>query len=233
MRQFCLSLLVVFGLALCTSASADVVTFVLDSDANGTDIDGAGAGGFLTGTPAVTGGITTTLTTSSVTALEFDGMGMLTGNTVAAETNATASNFGINNPSINNTDFNTATGAGTSESSNINFGESFTFSFDQDVTFNSIDFASIGGNGESADFTINGITTSFLDGAANDTFADPFNGLLITAGTAITVTGGGSQADTNFRIDVIEVHVATVPEPSSALALLSLVGLVACKRRRG
>ena len=76
MRQFCLSLLVVFGLALCTSASADVVTFVLDSDANGSDIDGAGAGGFLTGTPAVTGGITTTLTTSSVTALEFDGMGM-------------------------------------------------------------------------------------------------------------------------------------------------------------
>ena len=124
----------------------------------------------------------------------------LTGNTLAAQTNATGGgNFGINYLSISNSAFDTTTGAGGSESSNINFLETFTFVFDQDVTITEIDFASLGAN-ESADITIGAITTSFVDGTPSDVFANPFGTLLITAGTNITLTGNGTWKPPTFGL---------------------------------
>ena len=214
--------------------NADLVDFVLE-DAQGSALDDGGAGATYAGTPL--GAQTATLTTVAVTAPEFDSMSMLTGSTIAAVTNVTGSpggNFGINNLSISNGAFNTATGAGGSESVNFNFQETWTFNFDQDVTFTTIDFASLGGN-ETFEVNIGGTGGSdftFADGAAGDIFNDPFAGLLITAGTNITFVADGSLQTTNLRIDSFQVHVAVVPEPSTAMfGCVAALGLLSRRRR--
>lgn len=212
------------------SSNADIVTFDFTA-ADGSDLDGGGAGDSITGVP--TGADTATLTNVSVTAPEFDGSGVLTGATLDAETNITfGGQFGVNNLSIGNGAFDTATGAGSSESSNFNFLESWTFEFDEDITFVSIDFASLGG-GENFDVTIGTDTFSFADGAAGDIFNDPFAGLEIAAGTDITFTANGSLGGTNIRIDEFVVDVvAAVPEPGSALFGCIAFGLLSTRRRR-
>ena len=231
MHRNILGFALVFVIAAMTApqANADVVTFDLAA-ADGSGIDGQGAGGTLS---ATSGATTVTLTSLSVTAPEFDANSMLTGATLAAQTNATGSgggNFGVNNLTITNAAFNTATGAGGSESANFNYLESWTFEFDTDVTFKTFDFASLGAN-ENFDLTVGGTTFQFFNGNTNDIFDDPTGDLFITAGTDITFTAVGSLETTNIRIDTIEVHVTAVPEPGS-IAFLGLFAFATVVRRK-
>ena len=141
--------------------------------------------------------------------------------------------LGIQNPSIGNGNFDLI-GGGT-ESSDINPGEGFTFSFDQAVTFTSIELESI----QPTDtFTVSVDGVDLLSTVGDDSFIDDLGTLgttEIAAGSEITFLAGGDVANGSFRIETFEVHVtveaAEVPEPSS-LALRGLLGGVFAARRR-
>lgn len=210
---------------LAQPANADIVTFDFTA-IDGTSFEGP-AGGVLTGAPMVAGGMTADLTSVLVTAPEYAN-GVATGGTVNADLNATGGgNFGVNNPSINNSGYNTIAGVGTGESSNFNFGEVFAFTIDEDVVFTNFDFSSTNGPDDSFDVTINGTTTNFDADTAN-----PFGTTLFTAGTTITFTAAATLQTSNARINSIEVDIPVViPEPTS-LAVLGFGSVLMATRRR-
>lgn len=200
---------------------------IFNFDNNG-DLDSGG-----TSETATDGTDSVTLTTVSISVPATNGTTFTSGQTSDAVVNITdaAGLLGINNNSITNTPFDTLTGA-LNESSTINNGESWTFNFNEDVIFSEIDFAALDGS-EVALINIPGIGNfTFADGTSGDIFNDPFAAAVISAGTSITLTGGGG-ADTSFTLNDFTVQVvATVPEPNSLLALIGLAGLLASKRRR-
>ena len=138
--------------------------------------------------------------------------------------------LGINNLSINNGNFDMI-GGGT-ESTDINPGESFTFTFDQDVSFTAIELESVVATDE---FEVLVDGTSVFSTVGEDAFVDfsgsALNDLTITAGQEITFAADGNVSNGSYRIETFSVHVQAVPEPSS-LALLGLFGSVAMIRRR-
>ena len=217
---------------LVSSSLSQGATVLFDFVVN-TELDGnqaAGATMTRTGSWA-----TTTLTTVELTAPDYnvaDPFDTLI--TLGVDTSIGSNNgLGINNPSITNSNFATDPngGAGTDEGNDINFQESVTIEFDEDLTFNEIDFATLGGSVEFMRINVEGNPTNFdfFNGTPGDVFTDPLNGLVIPAGTDVTFTGLGGAADTNIRIDHIIVDV--IPEPSTAL--LGLLGLaLGFKRRR-
>lgn len=136
---------------------------------------------------------------------------VLTGNTISAVTSIGTSNnsVGINNQSIGNTDYRVFAGidSGT-EGNDFNLGESWVVEFDTDVIVQEINFASIDVDGFAV-VEIEGVATpfQFVDGTPNDDFADPFAGLVITAGTDITFSVDGAP---NASVRISEITVETV-----------------------
>ena len=142
--------------------------------------------------------------------------------------------LGIANPSISNGNFDLI-GGGT-ESSDINPGEGFTFTFDRDVTFTEIELESVVATDT---FTVSVDGIDLLSTTGDDSFIDDLGTLGTTdiaAGSEITFLAGGDVSNGSFRIETFTVHAKevetpAVPEPSS-LALLGLFGSVAMIRRR-
>ena len=224
-----------------SSAAPGVVIFGL---ANNDDLDGTvGAGTSQTETDDTDPTLMVTLTTVDVLTPEYeevpDGGGgtiwQATGNTLSAlngdggGTNVTsAGDLGINNPSINNTNY-ASFGTG-SESSNFEPGESWVFEFDTDVVFDLIDFASLGA-GDTITLSVEGgPSVDFVDGTTSDIFTDPLSSLVIPAGTDLTFSVSGDLSTTNVRIADFSV-IAVIPEPSTT-TFLGLLGLFASLRRR-
>lgn len=127
--------------------------------------------------------------------------------------NATGSNFGIN-------------ADGTDTTSEFDQNQGFTFSFNQDVTLNSISVNSFGGSSAgSLDFdggaNITSITATGLT-SLSDT--------AVSSGTVLRFTSTGTSAFSLANI----VATSAVPEPSSfaALAGLAMLGFIGTRRRR-
>ena len=192
---------------------ADTVVFDFN---NGTAFDGGVAAG---ATMSATGMTDTVVATSvGVFAPEFTepmpGVFELTGATIDATTAIGSSNnaIGVSNPSISNGDFETFKGstAGT-ESLDSNLGESFVIEFDTDVIIQEFNFSSIDEDGFFI-VEVEGVATpfNFVDGTAGDDFDDPFEGMVIPAGTDITFSVGGPSQEASVRITEITVEtVAT------------------------
>ena len=221
---------ILMGVVMVNSTANGGVIFDFAFDNNG-PLDGAGVEGSQTVT---LGAESVTLTIISLSVPQFNN-GTLTGfNSTDATVNLTSSDgvFGINNLTVNNDDHDTATGANLNESSVINVGESVTFAFDEDVTFDVIDFNSLGG-GETAIFDIDGVRTTFGATNSDDRFFDPFGaGFVIPADTNITLSGGGPDS-LSFTLDEFTVSVApVVPEPSTLAIFAGVLGLGFAPRRR-
>ena len=120
--------------------------------------------------------------------------------------------LGIQNPSIGNTDFDLI-GDG-SESSDINPGETVTFTFDQDVVFTSIELESVQAD-DTFDVLVDGVAV--LQTTGDDAFLDDLgglSGLMIPAGSEITFAVGGIFApdltdlpSTSIRIETFTVEI--------------------------
>ena len=119
-----------------------------------------------------------------------------------------------------------------SQRTDINPSESFTFTFNQDVSFTAIELESVVATDE-LKVLVDGV--SVFSTAGEDGFVDfsgsTLDGLTITAGQEITFAADGNVSNGSYRIETFTVHAKAVPEPSS-LALLGLFGSVAMIRRR-
>ena len=129
--------------------------------------------------------------------------------------------LGVNHP-LNNASLESA-GLPGSEVSNFNVGEGVVLEFDEDVVITQIDFASIDvraadGALETFDVNIEGVAETFNFGVegTQDRFDNPFDGMVITAGTDITFTATGDADFVSMRIDEITVQLDTSLAPFSA-----------------
>ena len=187
---------------------------VAGADPAGTDFDPSAANDTVT----VDG---LTLTVVDVTAREYDLSGDLpvaTGNILSsADDDNVVTNIsgqralGINNPSINNGNFDLI-GDGN-DSADFNPGETLTFTFDQAVQFTSIELESVEAE-DSFDVLVDGVAV--LETTGDDSFIDDLGGLTgltIAAGSEITfavdgvletATGG---AATSLRIETFTVEI--------------------------
>ena len=192
---------------------------VLGADPAGTNFAPSVAGDTIT-----VGGLT--LEIVDVTAPEYDTTGDLpvsTGNILssaagdAVNTNVSGQNaLGINNSSINNGNFDLI-GNG-SESSDLNPGETVTFTFDQPVQFTSIELESVI-DVDSFDVLVDGVAV--LETIGDDSFID-LGGLAditIAAGSEITFAVDGVLETatmgpaTSVRIESFTVEIVTAAPP--------------------
>ena len=116
--------------------------------------------------------------------------------------------------------------------------ESLTFSFSEDLFFRQLDLNSLAGS-DVFSIQVDGSSPILIPNGAADS-SDRFNfsggtapsgtsGLFIAAGTGVEFRAtAGSVGLDNLVLEI----AATVPEPSSMLALMGLAGLLAVKRRR-
>ena len=196
---------------LSSDLRADTVVFDFDNDTAFDDNAAAGA------TMSAMGETDTVVATSvGVFAPEFiepmPGVFELSGATIEATTTIASGNdsIGVSNPSITNGDFETFTGVmeGT-ESTDFNFGQSFVIEFDTDVIIQEFNFSSIDDDGGFFIVEVEGVATpfNFANGTPSDDFDDPFEGMVIPAGTDITFSVGGSQA---ASVRISEITVETV-----------------------
>lgn len=223
--------------ALNLAQASSVVLFQLS---NNVPFDDAGAASMMGAT--ISGSETVIATTVDILAPEYEeaalGGYIATGDVVSllngddVRTNITSGNnsLGINNPTISNSNYQ-ASFSVTNESQSFNFGESWVLEFDTTVRITEIDFATLDAN-EGFDIMVegDGAVYSFASGAASDIFADPLNGLVISAGNNVTITATGSVDVTSVRI--ADFTVVTVPEPSaSGLLVLGGAGLLIRRRK--
>jgi len=207
---------------------------VIGADPAGSDFDPSGTGDTVT-----VGGLTATII--DITAPEYSTAGdlpVLTGNILSSAagdgvgTNVSGQNsLGINNPSIGNGDFDLI-GDGN-ESSDLNPGETVTFSFDQAVRFTSIELESVEA-ADSFDVLVDGVAV--LETTGDDALIDDLGGLAgltIAAGSEITFAVDGvletanDGAATSLRIETFEVEVVVESEPEPVLlGDVSLDGVV-------
>ena len=192
---------------------------VLGADPAGTNFDPSVAGDTIT-----VGGLTVEIV--DVTAPEYDTTGdlpVLTGNILssaagdAGSTNVSGQDaLGINNASINNGNFDLI-GDGN-ESSDLNPGETVTFTFDQPVQFTSIELESVI-DVDSFDVLVDGVAV--LETIGDDSFID-LGGLAditIAAGSEITFAVDGVLETatmgpaTSVRIESFTVEIVTAAPP--------------------
>ena len=124
--------------------------------------------------------------------------------------------LGIQNPSIDNDDFDLI-GDGA-ESSDLNPGETVTFTFDQDVVFTEIELESVQAD-DTFDVLVDGVAV--LQTTGDDELLDDLGGLAgltITAGSEITFAVGGILSSTaselpstSIRIETFTVSTTAVP----------------------
>ena len=171
------------------------------------------------GESALVGGLGLTLV--DITAPEYDVTGAVPveiGTLSGAAGDAVFTNIsgqgalGIQNPSIGNADFDLI-GDG-SESSDLNPGETVTFTFDQDVVFTSIELESVQAD-DTFDVLVDGVAV--LQTTGDDAFLDDLgglSGLMIPAGSEITFAVGGILApdltdlpSTSIRIETFTVEI--------------------------
>ena len=183
------------------------------ADPAGTDFDPSTAGDRVTG-----GGLTARIV--DITSLEYDVSGPLpvaTGRILSSAagddvvTNVSGQDaLGIRNPSIDNDDFDLI-GDGT-ESSDLNPGETVTFTFDHAVQFTAIELESVQAV-DSFDVLVDGVAV--LETTGDDAFIDlgGLAGLTIEAGSEITFavdgvleTATGGPA-TSIRIETFTVDI--------------------------
>ena len=183
------------------------------ADPAGTDFDPSTAGDRVT-----VGGLTARIV--DITSLEYDVSGPLpvaTGRILSSAagddvvTNVSGQDaLGIRNPSIDNDDFDLI-GDGT-ESSDLNPGETVTFTFDHAVQFTAIELESVQAV-DSFDVLVDGVAV--LETTGDDAFIDlgGLAGLTIEAGSEITfavdgvletATGGPT---TSIRIETFTVDI--------------------------
>ena len=173
-----------------------------------------------TGEFASVGGLALTLV--DITAPEYDTSGAVPVETGVILSGAAGDNvvtnvsgqgaLGIANPSIGNADFDLI-GEGT-ESSDINPGETVTFTFDQDVVFTSIELESVEAD-DTFDVLVDGVAvlqTTGDSGILGD--LGGLSGLMIPAGSEITFAVGGILApdltdlpSTSIRIETFTVEI--------------------------
>lgn len=154
--------------------------------------------------------------------------------TTGGETNILLSgSLGVDNPTITAGDFATSFGPG-SEQSNFNFDETWVFEFDQPVTVDEIDFASLTGtDGDTFTFDIGGNVFVVNDGnTTSDVSTDPFSGLVIGAGQDISVTFSSALGDTSAVSRIAAITITVVPEPALPMFLASAVPAWWLGRRR-
>ena len=148
------------------------------------------------------------------------------------DTGATVVNSGISGFGINS-----AGGLSDGDSSTALdsvLEEQFTISFDSDIEITEIDFGGFG-SGELFQVGDTIFEDSDLSGVdVADLSAAP---IFVAAGTPILFVpldtlGGGNSSIQLQDVTINVLPAATVPEPSSMLALMGLAGLLAVKRRR-
>ncbi len=132
--------------------------------------------------------------------------------------NATSEGLGINGP---------ASGDATDGLDTTNGAESLSISFDQDVIFNSIEFAGFSGD-DAVDFTLGGGSTTTYTSSGNNTINTKLN-----VGEAITITAADTDTTNTTANNGVQIinFSAAVPEPSTVLlGALAFLGLL--RRRR-
>ena len=209
------------ALFLTMTIQADAQTVLFDfRSTGGNGVAGAGPTNF---DPSRAGDIVNVdglvVTIVDVTAPEYDETGVLpvlTGNTLSSAagdgvvTNISGQDaLGIQNPSINNGPFDLI--GGGSESSDLNPGETVTFTFDRDVEFTEIELESV----DPADiFNVLVDGDAMLETMGDDSFIDDLgalSGLLIPAGSEITFEVDGvletatDGPETSIRIETFTV----------------------------
>ena len=112
--------------------------------------------------------------------------------------------------------------------------EQFTISFDSDIEITAVDFG-VFDPGER--FQVGDTIFEESDISSTDVADLSLAPIFVAADTPILFTPLNTLSGTNSSIQLQDVTInvlpaATVPEPSSMLALMGLAGLLAVKRRR-
>ena len=165
--------------------------------------------------PAVGTPVTTLVDPAMVPGLTITAVGTASGGSL----NANGQALGINSPG----------GVDNPADIEASFGESITFTFNQDVTLISADFHNVDDSAGSTDsVSLGGITAVGSALGTGDILTFPA-GTFFAAGTPIVFA---ENVGDGVGLAGLTIEASQVPEPNSAIALLALAGLVANRRRR-
>ena len=197
---------------LTSHASADLIDILLESDTGGTGALIDEDNPLVTSNPTFTvaeGGNGLTLTLGG------------TSDDPDAVFNGAAGSFGINSA------------GGGEEPTRIEdaFGETISFTFNQDLELHEVEFDNLN-NDEIVTAVIGGTSFSIDDTNTPGSDVFDFGDFAVAAGTAISFSvSAPSGANNGVGFQRIVVHVDAVPEPGS-LAILGLGGVCFLGRRR-
>lgn len=151
--------------------------------------------------------------------------------------NGESHDSGVRNPSILSTDFENTFGPDR-EDYDVNAGEGVVFSFDQPVKILASRFIAFEPGIDSAKLSAGGLDFTYPGVGENEEtisgnirvirYDDPFSGVVLPAGTPITIESTGDES-TDFVFYLMSV--AVVPEPSAiGLAVIALLAGVSFLR---
>lgn len=230
-KQFFLG--VVLTLVFGGMANADIITLDLTLDA------GPGSTGAVLDNNVLLTTLAATPLTADVIETDVIGtgasqVGIVPGLTLSivggtgdalAEVNGSGTGLGVNSDSASD----------NSTRYDVDFSESLSFQFNQDITLLNVHLVSFSGQEQ---FTVGSETFQSSNGTdpvlpasdGSDIFTFASGGQFIPANTPFIVEAGG-PAGTSVGLEGFTIETISVPEPSS-IALLGLLGLGAVARRR-